>query len=139
MARRSSPPIINDRERLFDLTNVAVDEWFVDSGTVRTSGEIERNRTLESYGLETPHLNELSTHIIRVVKKNTGVEFTLTANQLSKFSKGTVDDYIKRVVEAALPGEPVTLPKKPVTSPASALPGEPRTLPGKPSPKRPKP
>jgi hypothetical protein len=115
MARRSSSELPKlDRARLFDLTKVALDDWLIDSGTVRTRGQIERNRTLKSYGLETPHLNKLSTHIIGVVKKNTGVDFKLTADQLSQFSEGNIDNYIKGSVAqilAALPGEPVTLPK----------------------------
>ncbi len=114
--RPSSEPRKIDRARLFKLTNVAVDKWLVDSGMVRKGGEIARDRTLKSYGLTTPHLNNLSTHVVDVVKMNTGVDFSLTTDQLSKLIEGSIGTYINGIVDhfaAALPGEPRTLPEKP--------------------------
>jgi hypothetical protein len=126
------------RSQLVDLTKIAVDDWFVDSGMIDKKGEIKLSRTLKSYGLKTPHINKLSLHVIGFVEHKTGVDFKLRAGELSQFGDASINAYIKGSVGrfiAALPGDPSTLPtrrKKREPLAEAALPGEPVTLPGKP-------
>jgi hypothetical protein len=130
------------RSQLVDLTKIAVDDWFVDSGMIDKKGEIKLSRTLKSYGLKTPHINKLSLHVIGFVEDKTGVDFKLSPGKLSQFGDVSINGYIKGSVGkfiAALPGEPSTLPskrKKPKPIAKGALPGEPVTTPSKPSGKR---
>lgn len=127
-----------NRKLLFDSTRQAVDAWFTDSGMVEKRREIDLDRTFKSYGMNTPHLDELSEYVIGAVEQKIGFGLELTPVRFRKFKAGTVGTYINDSVIlflTALPGKPSTMPSKPVTLPGEpvALPGKPSSVPGKPS------
>jgi hypothetical protein len=145
--RTSSQSFKVNRKLLFDSTEQAVGEWFTKSGVVEKRREIDLDRTFKSYGMYTPHLDELSEYVISAVEQKIGFGLQLTPVRFRKFKAGTIDKYINDSVVllmAALPGYPKTLPERPKKASKSpgepmaeaALPGEPTTPPARPSAKR---
>jgi hypothetical protein len=107
----SSPEV--DHARLLDVTKDAVDFWLVDSRTVKTQDNVDRNLTFRHYNLSKPHIDKLSKFIIDVATAKTGVKFNLAPSRLRKFSQDTIDKYINdsvRELMDVLPGAAIALP-----------------------------
>jgi hypothetical protein len=116
-ARNPTPPPRINHEVLRGLTKQAVDRWLLETGKVATQTEVRLDRSLESYGLKTLHVDVLSKHVIATVKNETGIDFRVAPDRLRKFARDTIGHYIEGSVVLLwedLPDKPSTLPSGPV-------------------------
>jgi hypothetical protein len=117
MASRPSMPSTPklDQKKLFDLTKSAVDQWFLQTGTIKKPEKINLDRTLTSYRMGAPHFAKLTEHVIDVVQDKAGISLNLKPARLKGIvpTRVTVGDYLNGSVfriQNALDGNPVTPP-----------------------------